>query len=155
MPRLQTNRWIVLTLALLFAKAILAAPAESWPYGEFHASTYVLDPRVVIVRWDTPEGRERLQRSKYNNDYFQLAVNFQPQINPLYCGIASSVIVLNSLRLAKGNIPNQKAIEIDVPKALGGGQLNYPSYSQLTLLGDKTDQTTRGHRTKKFTCAQG
>ena len=72
--------------------------------------------------------------------YFELSSNFQPQINPLYCGIASSVIVLNSLRLPSGEVPSQAGIEISKPAALGGGTLEYPSYSQLTLLGMKTNR---------------
>ena len=139
MTRLLTKHWIAVILGLWLFNTAPASSEDNWPYGEFRESTYLLDQSIVIISWDTPSGRERLQRSKYNYDYFQLAHNFQPQLNPLYCGIASSVIVLNSMRLTKGSIPNQKAIEINRPKALGGGLLNYPSYSQLTLLGDKTD----------------
>jgi hypothetical protein len=109
-------------------------------YGQFEPGH--LDPEgpPVAVDWASPEGRKRLLRSKYNNDYFELSSNFQPQINPLYCGIASSVIVLNSMRLPLGQVPSQAGIEISKPEAIGGGTLKYPAYSQLTLLGMNTDR---------------
>ena len=57
------------------------------------------------------------------------------QANPLYCGVASSVIVLNALRLNSNAVPGQKSLEVVVPENLGGGRRPYPGYSQLTLLG--------------------
>ena len=124
---------------VLFAEASFTATAEDWNYGEFRTTQFAPNSDVAIIAWDSPAGRDRLMRSKYKNDYFQLAHNFQPQANPLYCGIASSVIVLNSMRLSKNSVPSQKAIEVRIPKAIGGGLLDYPSYSQLTLLGEKTE----------------
>ena len=133
-------RLLVTILGLMLADTSFSASVEDWTYGEFHAAQFSPESDVAIVAWDTTLGRDRLMRSEYKNDYFQLADNFQPQLNPLYCGIASSVIVLNSMRLATNAVPSQKAIEVNVPEALGGGRLDYPSYSQLTLLGEKTDR---------------
>lgn len=132
-------RLLVTILGLMLADTSLSASDENWAYGKFKTAQFSPNSDVTIVAWDTREGRDRLMRSEYKNDYFQLAHNFQPQANPLYCGIASSVIVLNSMRLATNGVPSQKAIEVKVPEALGGGRLDYPSYSQLTLLGEKTD----------------
>lgn len=132
-------RLLVALLGVVLADTSLSASAEDWIYGKFHTSQFAPNSGVAIVAWNTPAGRDRLMRSEYKNDYFQLAHNFQPQANPLYCGIASSVIVLNAMRLSRNGVPSQKAIEVKVPKALGGGHLDYPSYSQLTLLGEKTE----------------
>lgn len=109
-------------------------------YGVFGPSSF--SPKgeeVVLIGWNTEEGQSRLARSAYKTDFFQLVNNFQPQSNPLYCGIASSVIVLNTMRLNRNAIPSQKPIEVDVPKDMGGGRLYYPAYSQLTLLGELTE----------------
>ena len=132
-------RLLIVILTIVVFDTPLSASGENWTYGEFHASKFSPNGDVALVAWDTTTGRDRLVRSEYKNDYFQLAHNFQPQANPLYCGIASSVIVLNSMRLSTGGVPNQKAIEVKVPEALGSGYLDYPSYSQLTLLGEKTE----------------
>ena len=115
-------------------------PGVTRKYNEFLPSRLSPDDPPVAVYWASPDGRERLMRSEYNNDFFELSSNFQPQLNTLYCGIASSVIVLNSLRLPKGTAPSQTVFEVITPKEMGGETLTYPSYSQLTLLGIKTDK---------------
>jgi hypothetical protein len=108
-------------------------------YGVFAPSSFSPQGEIVIVGWDTKEGQSRLARSAQKTDYFQLAQNFQPQANPLYCGIASSVIVLNAMRLNRNAVPSQVPIEVELPRQLGGGRLDYPAYSQLTLLGERTE----------------
>ena len=92
------------------------------------------------MEWGTPDGQQRLLQSRYKHDYLQLATHFQPQVNPLYCGVASSVIVLNSMRLADGNVPSQQHLEVPRPEVLGGGNISYPAYSQLTFLNEATDK---------------
>ena len=108
-------------------------------YGVFGPSSFSPQGETVLVGWNTAEGQSRLARSAHKTDFFQLANNFQPQANPLYCGIASSVIVLNTMRLNRNVVPSQKPIEVEVPRDLGGGRLYYPAYSQLTLLGERTE----------------
>jgi len=108
-------------------------------YGVFGPSSVSPQEETVLIRWDTEEGQARLARSAYKNDFFQLADNFQPQANPLYCGIASSVIVLNAMRLNKNAVPSQRSLEVDVPVKLGGGRLQYREYSQMTLLDERTE----------------
>ena len=132
-------RFLIIIFGMVVADTVLSASAENWTYGEFRVSIFAPNRDVALIAWDSPTGRHRLMRSEYKNDYFQLAHNFQPQANPLYCGIASSVIVLNSMRLPTGGVPSQKEIEVKVPEVMGGGYLDYPSYSQLTLLGEKTE----------------
>ena len=124
---------------ILFVLFLSSLTAHSEEYGKFKAGIISFENEVDIVSWNSQQGQQRLLRSKYKNDYFQLAHHFQPQANPLYCGIASSVIVLNALRLKKNSVPSQLLIEVDKPQTLGGGRLAYPSYSQLTFLNEKTD----------------
>jgi hypothetical protein len=108
-------------------------------YGVFGPSSFSPQRETVLIGWDTGEGRKRLARSAYKSDFFQLADNFQPQANPLYCGIASSVIVLNAMRLNRNAVPSQRSLEVEVPRDLGGGRLQYREYSQMTLLGERTE----------------
>lgn len=124
---------------ILFAICYACLPVYSEEYGKFKSGIISFEGEVDIVSWNSQQGQQRLLRSKYKNDYFQLAHHFQPQATPLYCGIASSVIVLNALRLKKNKVPSQSLFEVDRPQALGGGRLAYPSYSQLTFLNEKTD----------------
>jgi hypothetical protein len=109
-------------------------------YGRFAPSTFSRDKEVVLVPWNSEEGLTRLSRTQYKKSFYQLVHNFQPQINPLYCGIATAVIVLNSMRLPKGTVPSQHELEVQKPKAWGGDRILFPCYSQLTLLNEQTDQ---------------
>ncbi len=95
--------------------------------------------RPSTLKWNSEEGLQRLEVSQYKNDFYQLASHFQPQINPLYCGIASSVIILNTVNEGEA-IASQKDLEVKKPKAFGGGNIAFKSYSQLTFLNDKTDK---------------
>ncbi|MES2677637.1 MAG: phytochelatin synthase family protein [Pseudomonadota bacterium] len=97
------------------------------------------DDQQITVRWNSVDGLKRLQRAEYKNDFYELANYFQPQLNPLYCAAASSVIILNAIA-ENGNAPSQKNLEITTPKVLGGKNIEFKSYSQLTFFNDKTDK---------------
>lgn len=124
-------------LLVLIGSAHASEPKDL--YGVFGPSSFSPQGETVLVGWDTEEGQSRLARSALNTDFFQLAHNFQPQANPLYCGVASSVIVLNAIRLNRNAVPSQKPLEVEVPRYLGGGHLYYPAYSQFTFLGERTE----------------
>ena len=109
-------------------------------YEKYKASEFSPDKKVVLVSWNSDEGKKRFFRSKYNNDFFQLAHHYQPQANPLYCGIASSVIVLNSIRAASGKIPVQPQLSVKKPDELGGDIVPYNLYSQNSFLNESTDK---------------
>lgn len=55
----------------------------------------------VLVPWQSEEGVIRLERSGAKVDFFPLANHFESQENKIYCGVASSAIILNALRLDK------------------------------------------------------
>lgn len=87
--------------------------------------------------WNSIDGLKRLERSQFKNDFYQLINFYQPQINPLYCTAASSVIILNAV---SENIPSQKEIEVKAPESLGGNVVEFCSYSQLNFFNEKTDK---------------
>lgn len=51
-----------------------------------------------LVPFQSSEGRERLIRSKWNGDFFQLANHFEGQPNGIFCGPTTAAIVLNAFR---------------------------------------------------------
>ncbi|MEP7137582.1 MAG: phytochelatin synthase family protein [Chloroflexota bacterium] len=109
-------------------------------YNAFTPSQFSKTNEIVLVPWHSKEGIRRLERSKHKGSFYQLAHHFQPQINPLYCGVATSVIVLNALHAPKGTIPSQKPFEVKLPQVWGGEVLTYESYTQATLLNAETDK---------------
>ena len=76
----MTRLWTVLVVAVLSV-----APASGAP----------------LVEWDTDESAARFSRSAHKADFFALSNHFVSQDNKVYCGPASSAIVLNALRLGK------------------------------------------------------
>jgi hypothetical protein len=58
----------------------------------------IYSENLEIEPWNSDIGMQRLERSTHKVDFFKLANHFEPQNNKLYCGLASSTIVLNTLR---------------------------------------------------------
>jgi hypothetical protein len=88
--------------------------------------------------WNSTEGLKRLENSQFKNDFYQLLNFYQPQINPVYCSIASAVIILNALDY--DNIPSAKEFEIHRPQSAGGKVSEFHLYTQQTFLNEKTDK---------------
>jgi hypothetical protein len=59
-----------------------------------------------LINFNSPEGEKLLLNSQALQDYFPLSMQFVTQKNQAYCGVASSVMVLNAL-----SIPAPKAPE--------------------------------------------
>ncbi len=72
--------WVVSALAVLFSMQAVAA---------------------TLVEWTSEESVARFARSAHKVDFFALSNHFVSQDNKIYCGPASSAIVLNALRLGK------------------------------------------------------
>lgn len=94
-----------------------------------------------ILPFQSKIARQRLIESKYNNDFFELVNFYQPQINPLYCSIATAVMILNAFAHKEGEIiPSQKNAEIQKPEELGGKIIEFNAYLQDGFLNDKTNK---------------
>ncbi len=89
-------------------------------------------------KWNSEEGLKRLERSQAKNDFYQLVNFYQPQVNPLYCSVATGVILLNATS-DREKIPSQKENQVKRPKGAGGGIAEFHSYSQQSFLNEKTD----------------
>ncbi len=85
--------------------------------------------------WNSEQGLKFLAQSQFKNDFYQLANFYQPQENPTLCGVASAVIVMNSL-LYK-NIPSQKLSEIIKPN---GDVIPYKLFTQDSFFNDKSEK---------------
>ncbi len=130
---------LLVSLVLLGALSAHASDAPiPYQWGVYKPSVLGGD-KVIITDWFSAEGRKRLARSSFNTDFYQLAHAYQPQINPVYATVASAVVILNGMRLPKHSIPSLDSAEIKKPKALGGGVLPFPAYTQADFLNEKTD----------------
>lgn len=127
-------------LALILLSAALPAYAN---YSKFEPSKFSQDEEIIIEKWNSQEGITRLEQSRYKKDFYKLANFFQPQMNPLYCGMASSVIILNALRSEEVIKIKQEELEIEKPEVFGGGRIPFNSYSQVTFLNNETDKVKK------------
>lgn len=103
----------------------------------FSLSAYAVD----LVTWDSEEGQNRFVSSKYRSDFFKLSNNFVAQDNKIVCGLASSTIVLNALRLRKSeSLPEDNfSIRGEENKYIAG-KFNpfFKRYTQNNVLTSKT-----------------
>jgi hypothetical protein len=59
----------------------------------------------TLIALTTPEGEQLLVLSKARKDYWPLSVQFVTQDNLAYCGVASSVMVLNAMSIPAPEAP--------------------------------------------------
>lgn len=129
--------------------------------GRAIAQTLALPPN--LISFTSPEGEELLLESDAREDYWPLSTQFVTQINQAYCGVASMVMVLNSLNIPAPATPQyapyntftqehffdnpatQQVLSADVVARQGmtleelGGLLN--SYSVNTQVYHSSDTT--------------
>jgi hypothetical protein len=121
-------------------KTLTHRASEAYAYGKFTASTFP-PHEVVLERWDSAEGKARLFRSENARGFFSLAPFFQPQLSPVYCGVASAVMVLNALRCPTDLAPLDSALPVIVPET--GQPIALRAYSQLSFLNSSTEAVKR------------
>ncbi len=71
--------------------------------GSVFAQTLTLPPN--LIPFNSSEGEKLLVESKAREDFFPLSMQFVTQNNQAYCGVASSVMVLNSLQIPAPEAP--------------------------------------------------
>src|SRR5690242_14568357 len=91
----------------------------------------------TLISLDSEEGQKLLIESKSNRDYFALSSRFLTQRSTSYCGVASSVMVLNAMPVAapeakewkpfraftEDNVFNGEARKAVTPESVAGGGL--------------------------------
>ncbi|HAJ61795.1 MAG TPA: glutathione gamma-glutamylcysteinyltransferase [Cyanobacteria bacterium UBA8543] len=74
--------------------------------GSLLAQTLQLPQNLINL--NSSEGEKLLMDSKAIQDYFPLSIQFITQKNQAYCGVASSVMVLNALSIPAPEAPEYK-----------------------------------------------
>jgi Phytochelatin synthase len=68
----------------------------------------VLPTSPQLIPFSSTEGEQLLIDSQARQDYFRLSNQFVTQINQAYCGVASSVMILNALEIPAPESPQTK-----------------------------------------------
>ncbi|AQS35667.1 Phytochelatin synthase [Shewanella psychrophila] len=71
-------------------------------FSIFYLLTHAPAFASPLVHWNSNEGIHRLEESAVKGDFFALATHFEGQQNKVYCGVASMTVILNALRVGKG-----------------------------------------------------
>ena len=122
------KKFLVLVFVLFNQGLFAKAPVE---YANYTVSEY--SKEKVVTEWNSKEGRAFLTEAGFDNDFYQLAPFYQPQINPVFCGIASLTILNNYFNAARG-IASDKTLEANVNQADGKVfTVPFPTYSQITF----------------------
>ncbi len=90
-----------------------------------------LPPNLVAL--DSPEGRKLLDESQAKADFIPLVSHFLTQKTPAFCGVASSVMVLDSLDLAAPTDPQLAP---------------FREFTQDNVFGPQTGALNAGHVAK-------
>ena len=101
----------------------------------------VYSKTASLVLWDSEESLNRLSRSTHKKDFFQLSNHFVSQNNKIFCGLASSAMVLNALRLGKkDNLPedNQSIAKNELFWLPKGFNPFFGKYTSNNVLSDQT-----------------
>jgi hypothetical protein len=64
-----------------------------------NAGVMVSEPNEFWIAWDSKEGLKRQRLSTVKSHYMKLLRFYESQIRPTYCGIATAVVLLNSLSI--------------------------------------------------------
>jgi hypothetical protein len=93
-----------------------------------------------VVKFASPEGAARLEKAKAKSDFFTLAGHFEAQVNAGMCGPASSVIVLNALRVDGSKVQLPRDTSTVPPEVLArlpkGIEAGLARYTQTALIAD-------------------
>lgn len=65
-----------------------------------------------LIAFNSPEGEELLLESEAKEDFWNLSVQFVTQINQAYCGVASMVMVLNSIGIPAPDSPQYEPYDV-------------------------------------------
>lgn len=101
--RNRHNQTVKLSLKALIVGVYIAA-------GNAVAQTLPLAPN--LINFNSPQGEELFTKSKSKIDFFPLSTQFVTQNNQAYCGVASIVMVLNSLGIPAPEAPQYKPYKI-------------------------------------------
>jgi hypothetical protein len=88
---------------ILFTATLLNSPKTL-------TQTLPISPK--LIPFSSSEGEQLLIDSQSRQDYFRLSNQFVTQINQAYCGVASSVMVLNALEIPAPESPQTKPFRV-------------------------------------------
>ena len=120
-----------------FASDDAIVKSLNFHYEKYPASSY--SKQTAVVNWNSKEGIERFERTKFKGDFYRLSHHFKPQVNPSACGQAAATIVLAAIYEA-----NNKPFPVieEWPIAIGDKKypLQYRLLNESNFFNEATDK---------------
>lgn len=91
---MANTRYLIIAMVLLQSANVHTMMAE-----------VTNEKKVHLVELDSETGMQWMKESSFSAAFYRLVRYFSPQKNLAYCGVASSVMVLNSLPVPRPNDP--------------------------------------------------
>lgn len=115
--RMKLSKYLSLVLSTLIIACNSGSTAASstslpdgtnWAVNDYGYAKYTISPyseTLAVISYNTPQGAERLNSSNYKSAFYSLSTHYSPQTNILSCGVASAVIILNTVYANLGKQP--------------------------------------------------
>jgi len=97
-----------------------------------------------VINWSSDEGITRLEQSHFKKDFFKLANFYDAQDNKVYCGVASTSIIMNALRVRQ----NVTEIPLDESGITPEDRVYFPQGNWSPFYDRYTQNTILGHSAK-------
>lgn len=123
-------------LAVAFCAMAALFGLATWNAAFRVPSTSVSPLPEGLVAVESPAGQQLLAERLFIADYESLVKNFESQSRPAFCGVASSVIVLNSLRASESRLTQPSFFTESVSRIRNSLQVTFAgmTLAQLTDL---------------------
>lgn len=118
-----------------FFVLLLLASIAIWDAAFRAPSTNILPLADGLIAVMSSSGQALLAEKRYIADYERLTRNFESQSRLAFCGVASSVVVLNALRSAGPRVTQSTFFTDAASKVRGSLQVTFAGMS-LAQLGD-------------------
>lgn len=126
---------LVRVSGIAFSVLALLAGIAIWNSAFRAPSTNLLPLADGLIAIESSSGQELLAERRFIADYERLTGNFESQSRPAFCGVASSVVVLNSLRSSGPRLTQSTFFTDSASKVRGSLRITFAGTS-LTQLGD-------------------
>jgi len=114
---------------------LLLASITIWDAAFRTPATNLLPLAEGLIPIASSSGQALLSEKRYIADYERLTQNFESQSRPAFCGVASSVVVLNALRSAGPRVTQATFFTDAASKVRGSLQVTFAGMSLAQLGG--------------------
>lgn len=126
------KRWIRV-VGIGFSLLSVLAGVGIWNASFRTPSSHLLPVPNGLIAVESSPGKELLAEKGFIADYESLTKNFEPQTRPAFCGVASSVIVLNALRRSEPRLTQSTFFTDSASRVRGSLQITFGGMSLAQL----------------------